>query len=152
MPTEWTEPTLYSGLKWQSDLHVHSNHISNRLLVSSGVSLEDALSMDQLLDAWSRSLPSYFHLDHQASCDEPAVQFARCRLWWRFWNLRIILFRQLLLTQAVERHKNGTVTAFTETDMRSRSTAINAASATIVSIHGYSQSSIITKLVAWYSM
>lgn len=152
MPTEWTEPTLYSGLKWQSELHVHSNHISNRLLSSTGVSPDEAWSMDRSLDTWSTSLPPYFRLEQQVACDDPAFLFARCRLWWRFWNLKIILFRQLLLAQAVDRHRNGTAKAFTETDMRSRHAAIHAASATVASIHNYSQTGMITRLVAWYSM
>lgn len=152
MPAESTEPTLYSGLKWQSDLHVHTNYISNRLLSSTGVSVEDALLMDQSLDTWSRSLPAYFNFDQQVSSQDPAFQFARHRLWWRFWNLKIILFRQLLLTQAVARHNHAIVTPFSDMDMRSRSTATNAASATIVSIDSYSRTGVISKLAAWYSM
>lgn len=151
-PTESSEPTLYSGLKWQSDLHVHSNHISNRLLSSTGVSSEDANSMDHSLDAWAEKLPPYFRMDQETTCPDPAFLFARCRLWWRFWNLKIILFRQLLLKRAVERSKQAPFTSVPSTDAQNRSTAITAASSTINSIHSFSQSGLDNKLVAWYSM
>lgn len=151
-PLESSEPTLYSGLKWQSDLHVHSNHISNRLLSSTGVSSEDANSMDRSLDAWAEKLPFYFRMDQETTCPDPAFLFARCRLWWRFWNLKIILFRQLLLKRAVERSKQAPFTTLPSTDAQNRSTAITAASSTINSIHSFSQSGLDNKLVAWYSM
>ena len=151
-PSESSEPTLYSGLKWQSDLHVHSNHISNRLLSSTGVSSEDANFMDRSLDAWAEKLPLYFRMDQETTCPDPAFLFARCRLWWRFWNLKIILFRQLLLKRAVERSKQAPFTTLPSTDAQNRSTAITAASSTINSIHSFSQSGLDNKLVAWYSM
>jgi transcriptional regulatory protein GAL4 len=152
LPTESSEPTLYSGLKWQSDFHVHSNHISNRLLSSTALSPEDAISMDRELDSWSERLPSYFRLDQETTCADPAFFFARCRLWWRFWNLKIILFRQILLKRAVERSKQGALGFSGEADIRSRNTAVNAASSTITSIESFSQSGLMTRLVAWYSM
>lgn len=153
VPDESLEPTIYSGLKWQGDLHVHSNHISNRLLSSTGLSPEDAISMDRELDSWSERLPLYFRTDQGPASADPAFLFARCRLWWRFWNLKIILFRQILLKRAVERSKQTfSVTTSSETDVRSRNTAVNAASSTVTSIQSFSQSGIMTRLVAWYSM
>lgn len=152
LPAEPTEPTLYSGLKWQSDFHVHSNYISNRLLSSTGLSPEDAISMDRLLDSWSERLPSYFRMDQETMSTDPAFLFARCRLWWRFWNVKIILFRQILLKRAVERSKQGISVTPSEADVKSRNTAINAASSTIASIQSFSRSGLTTRLVAWYSM
>jgi transcriptional regulatory protein GAL4 len=152
LPTEATEPTLYSGMRWQSDLHVHSNHVSNRLLSSTGIAPEDALSIDRSLNAWSETLPPYFRLDQEAQSYDPAFFFAKCRLWWRLWNLKIILFRQPLLLRAVERSKRGVFKAPSATELESMKAAMDAASATISSIHHYSQNGLITRLVAWYSM
>ncbi|VUC31000.1 unnamed protein product [Clonostachys rosea] len=144
-------PVLNISDELQSDLHVHSNHISNRLLSATRVTAEDAQSMDRSLEIWSDSVPSYFRLEQQVSCGDPAFLFARYRLWWRFWNIKIILFRQILLKQVVERFK-GTPMAFSERDKRSCSVAIQAARSTVASIHAFSQTSPVTKLVAWYSM
>jgi transcriptional regulatory protein GAL4 len=152
MPTEATEPTLYSGMRWQSDLHTHSNYISNRLLSSTAISPEDALSMDRSLNAWSETLPPYIRLDQEVHLYDSAFFFAKCRLWWRLWNLKIMLFRQLLLQRAVERSKRGVFKAYSDTELESMTVAMDAASATITSIHNYSQNGLVTRLVAWYSM
>lgn len=154
MPTESTEPTLYSGLRWQSDFHVHTNHISNHLLSSTGVPTDEALAMNASLDAWSETLPPYFRRDHDPPVNaDPNYLFARCRLWWRFWNLKIILFRQLLLKRAVERSRRATVTSLSDADVKSRDIAVDAASCTIASINAFSQPGTnFTRLVSWYSM
>ncbi|KAM5350001.1 hypothetical protein ACJ41O_006506 [Fusarium nematophilum] len=128
-PTEIDLPTLYSGMKYQSDLHVKSNHISNSLLSSSGVSPKDALSMDATLDRWSETLPIYLRLDHDSPIAEPSFLFNRSRLWWRFWNLKIILFRQLLLRRVVDKG-NGTAARVNQLDDKCRSITVHAASAT----------------------
>ncbi|KAJ4984566.1 C6 transcription factor [Stagonosporopsis vannaccii] len=101
LPTESTEPTLYSALKAQSDLHMHTNHISNRLLADPGLSAEAALSINTSMDTWSHTVPTYFQLDVQSSCQHRWYTFAKSRLWWRFWNLKIIVFRHILLRRAI---------------------------------------------------
>ena len=152
LPVESDNPTLYSGMKWQSDLHLHSNYISNRLLSSTGVSPEDASSMDQALNAWTQRLPAYFNLDQELTSADPAFLFARCRIWWRFWNLKIILFRQLLLKRAVERSKQMVSSTSTDQDGQRMYAAVAAARATIVSIQNFTASGLNNRLVAWYSM
>ncbi|KAF3037212.1 lactose regulatory protein lac9 and GAL4-like protein [Didymella heteroderae] len=101
LPVESTEPTLYSALRAQSDLHIHTNHISNRLLADPGLSAEAALSISASMDAWSQTMPIYFQLDHQSSCQHRWYTFAKSRMWWRFWNLKIIVFRHILLRRAI---------------------------------------------------
>ncbi|KAM5346113.1 hypothetical protein ACJ41O_009118 [Fusarium nematophilum] len=151
-PTEIDQPTLYSGMKYQSDLHVRSNHISNSLLSSSGISPKDALSMDATLDRWSETLPTYLRLGHDGSIAEPSFLFNRSRLWWRFWNLKIILFRQLLLKRVVDKG-NGTAPArVNQLDDKCRSIAVHAASATVASIDHYTKHGEMTRLATWYSI
>ncbi|KAF4838471.1 Regulatory protein GAL4 [Colletotrichum siamense] len=152
VPVEVDEPTLYSGLKMQSHLHVHSNFISNRLLSSSGISPESALSMDATLSKWSESLPAYFHLDYDGPSAGPFFLFTKSRLWWRFWNLKIILFRPLVLQQAVSKSRGHTQITFSSSDERCRSVAVHAASASIASIDHYTKHGDITRLVTWYSI
>ncbi|PNP86639.1 hypothetical protein FNYG_00029 [Fusarium nygamai] len=151
-PEEVNRPTLYSGMKYQSDLHVKSNYISNRLLSSSCVAPEDALSMDATLDKWSSTLPEYLRLDHHVPSAEPAFYFNRSRLWWRFWNLKIIIFRQLFLKRAIGKGNSSTTVPVNEVDERCMSIAIHAASATIDSIDQYTKERQKTRLVTWYSI
>ncbi|KAH7362221.1 lactose regulatory protein LAC9 [Plectosphaerella cucumerina] len=152
LPGEINQPTLYSGLKVQSDLHIHSNYISNRLLSSSSVSPEAALAMDTTLNAWADTLPSYFRRDYDGSFDEPTFNFTKSRLWWRFWNLKIILLRQLLLQRAIDKGKGTVPVEVDPIDEQCRQIAIAAASATIESIDSYTKHGVITRLVSWYSI
>ncbi|KAF5649172.1 GAL4-transcription factor [Fusarium sp. NRRL 25303] len=151
-PEEANRPTLYSGMKYQSDLHVKSNYISNRLLSSSCVAPEDALSMDATLDKWSSTLPEYLRLDHHVPSAEPAFYFNRSRLWWRFWNLKIIIFRQLFLKRAIGQGNSSTTVPVNEVDEKCMSIAVRAASATIMSIDQYTKERQRTRLVTWYSI
>ncbi|KAG5807994.1 hypothetical protein H9Q74_014459 [Fusarium xylarioides] len=144
--------TLYSGMKYQSDLHVKSNYISNRLLSSSCVAPEDALSMDITLDKWSSTLPEYLRLDYNVPSAEPAFYFNRLRLWWRFWNLKIIIFCQLFLKRAISRGNSSMTIPANEVDERCMSIAVRAASATIESIDQYTKERQRTRLVTWYSI
>ncbi|KAI5460214.1 lactose regulatory protein LAC9 [Mariannaea sp. PMI_226] len=153
LPKELNIPTLYSGLKAQSDLHLHSNHMSNTLLSSTGISPQGALSMNQALDAWSETLPVFFHHNHELPISDSAILFAKSRLWWRFWNLKIILFRQFLLKRAVDQARHtGPVLAVSDLDARCRDAAVNAASSTITSIAQYLETAPVDRLVSWYSI
>ncbi|KAG4280585.1 hypothetical protein FPRO06_11918 [Fusarium proliferatum] len=151
-PVEVDRPTLYSGMKYQSDLHVKSNYISNRLLSSSCVAPEDALSMDVTLDKWSSTLPEYLRLDHDVPSAEPAFYFNRSRLWWRFWNLKIIIFRQLFLKRAIGSGNSSITVPVNQDDEKCMNIAVRAASATIVSIDQYTKERKRTRLVTWYSI
>ncbi|KAH9904298.1 lactose regulatory protein LAC9 [Xylariomycetidae sp. FL2044] len=152
IPPETAMPTIYSGMKTQSDLHVHSNHISNRLLSPTGVSVDEALSMNQQLDDWTKSIPPYFDLKEPPATSDHWYLFARERLWWRFWNFKIILFRQFLLARAIDQQR-GAVSAVSDTlENKCRITGVEAAHATIISIHRYLEAGLQNRLVSWYSL
>lgn len=108
--------------------------------------------MDATLNTWADSLPSYFRPEYDASFAESTFLFTKSRLWWRFWNLKIILFRQLLLQRAVNKGKGTLPTDDDPVDRRCRRIAIRAASATIESIDLYTKHGVMSRLVSWYSM
>ncbi|KAF1933328.1 uncharacterized protein M421DRAFT_415666 [Didymella exigua CBS 183.55] len=150
LPIESTEPTLYSALRAQSDLHIHTNHISNRLLSDPGLSAEAALSISTSMDAWSQTLSTYFQPDHQSSCQHRWYTFARSRMWWRFWNLKIIVFRHILLRYAIS--KRGQIPDPVAQAKQEECTrlCIEAANATVTSIHQYAAQGL-TRLEGWYA-
>ncbi|OAA66915.1 c6 zinc finger domain containing protein [Niveomyces insectorum RCEF 264] len=152
IPGESQGPTVYSGLKAQSDFHLQSNHISNALLAASGVSTQDALAMNHALDGWSETVPAYFRLSAMPAANDEWYLFARSRLWWRFWNLKIILFRQLLLRRAVERNRQTNPTEAGPLQEQAIRIAVDAAQATITSIHDHLATANITRLTSWYSV
>jgi transcriptional regulatory protein GAL4 len=151
LPEESDKPTRYSGIKSQCDFHVHSNHISNRLLAGSGVSSDEALRLNQSLEEWRKTLPSYFGLGLDVPVQYDWYLFARARLWWRFWNLQIILFRQIVLRRAMKRSQGSLPSASMEIDNKCRDVAVQAAQATIVSIHEFLGQVTITRLINWYA-
>ncbi|KAJ9134315.1 C6 zinc finger domain containing protein [Pleurostoma richardsiae] len=153
LPGESTGPTLYSGVKTQSDFHLHSNYISNSLLSASGIATQDALTMNTSLDSWSDTIPPYFLPNRPPETDDQPYLFARSRLWWRFWNLKIILFRHLLLRQAVARNRSPiTLTSNHPLDEQAIYIAIDAAQCTITSINSYLETAELTRLASWYSV
>lgn len=108
--------------------------------------------MDRALDAWTDTLPDYFRQDRYAGTHDNAILFARHRLWWRFWNLKIILFRQFLLRRVVEQRRHPHGAALSGMETQCRDVAVNAASSTISSINSFLETAEITRLVSWYSM
>ncbi|KAF2027454.1 hypothetical protein EK21DRAFT_114811 [Setomelanomma holmii] len=149
LPLESLEPTLYSSLNAQSEFHVQTNHISNRLLVDPGLSAETALSFGTTMDTWARALPSYFQPNIQPSCKHRWFLFARSRLWWRYWNLKIIVFRHILLKRAISSGAVSESSAQLEQEECER-VCVDAAHSTILSIHEYSMQGL-TRLEGWYA-
>ncbi|KAH7304272.1 lactose regulatory protein LAC9 [Stachybotrys elegans] len=152
IPTESPGPTLYSGLKYQSSLHLHSNYISNALLSSTSVSAQEAMSMNRTLDSWMQSLPGYFGQHECLEIHDEGILFAKHRLWWRFWNLKIILFRNFLLSRAVEQRTQSQGGQLSDIETKCRDVAVSAASDTISSISSFLDKVNITRLVTWYSI
>ncbi|KAH8658118.1 lactose regulatory protein LAC9 [Xylariales sp. PMI_506] len=151
MPKELSHPTIYSGLKAQSDFHIHSNSISNRLLSANGLSPDEALAMNQELEDWSKTLPKYFTFDYESSSEGHWFSFARARLWWRFWNLKTTLFRQLLLRRIIRKTGNSAPPASPPLEEKCRDLCINAAHLTVVSINDYLGQACLTRLEGWYT-
>lgn len=150
-PPESPNPTIYSSMKAQSAFHVTSNYISNRLLLHGFVSPGDALSMNTTLDNWVKGLPGYFQLGQDPQNLESWYIFARARLYWRLWNFKIILLRQILMRQVMKRHGEFLPTSPLSEAERCSRICLEAAHLTITSIDDYLRHSEPTKLVLWYS-
>ncbi|KXL47152.1 MAG: hypothetical protein FE78DRAFT_106226 [Acidomyces sp. 'richmondensis'] len=149
LPAESCQPTIYSGMKAQSDFHVHTNHISNRLLSPSGMPANEALALNKGLDDWSTRLPSFFQLNEDLASNEPWYIFVRCRLWWRFWNFKITLFRQILLKRVIGRKEKALGLELNHTEDQCRDVCIAAAHSTVVSIDNYVEQAALTRLAEY---
>ncbi|OAL46760.1 hypothetical protein IQ07DRAFT_140472 [Pyrenochaeta sp. DS3sAY3a] len=150
LPLESPGPTLYSSLKAQSELHVQTNHISNRLLAEPGLSAEAALALDASIDVWAYTLPPYFQLQNSPSNQLRFYLFARSRIWWRIWNLKIIVFRHILLRRAISERGQIPDQATQSNQDDCKRKCLEAAHSTVVSIHQYS-SQKLTRLEGWYA-
>lgn len=150
LPIEVNQPTIYSSLKIQSEFHLHTNHISNRLLADPGLSAETTLSINASMDAWTRTLPSYFQLTQNSPCQLRWYLFAKSRLWWRIWNLKIIVFRHVLLRRAIAERGHIPDRATQSFHEDCKRICTEAAHSTIISISQYSMHDL-TRLEGWYA-
>lgn len=150
LPPESFEPTLYSSLKVQSEFHIRTNYISNRLLAEPGLSAEAALALNASMDTWTYSLPLYFQLLQTPISQSRWYLFARARLWWRIWNLKIIVFRHILLRRAIfERGQIPDHAAQADQDA-CKHLCLEAAHSSIISIQQYAAQTL-TRLEGWYA-
>ncbi|KAH8691738.1 fungal-specific transcription factor domain-containing protein [Phaeosphaeriaceae sp. PMI808] len=150
LPVESNEFTLHSSLKTQSDFHLQTNQISNRLLADPGLSAEAALSQGNVLDTWCRTLPPYFQVNAQVSSQYRWHRFARSRLWWRFWNFKIIVFRHILLRRAIASRKQTLGLIAEPDEEQCKHICIEAAHSTIISIREYCTKTL-SRLEGWYA-
>lgn len=150
IPPETDEPTIYSQLRAQSSFHVHTNHISNRLLAEPGLSAEAALALNTSMDTWTHTVPPYFQLSHIPHLTTRWYVFARSRLWWRFWNLKIIVFRQILLRRAISERGQIPDQATQSAQEDCKRICLDAAHSTVTSIHQYATQNL-SRLEGWYA-
>ena len=126
--------------------------MSNHVLSTTGVSAEEALAMNQELDTWSETLPPYFQINREVSCHFKWYLFARERLWWRIWNMKIILFRHILLRNSKKDTEEEPPVEIRVVDAKCREACVDAAHATITSIHSFLDGIAPTRFVGWYAM
>jgi transcriptional regulatory protein GAL4 len=150
LPNEIDEPTIYSSLKVQSSFHLHTNYIFNRLLAEPGLSAEAALALNVPLETWANTVPHYFRLSQSPHSSARWYLFARSRLWWRFWNLKIIVFRQILLRRAIAERGQIADQATQSTQEDCKRLCLEAAHSTVVSIHQYATQEL-GRLEGWYA-
>ncbi|RAR03594.1 c6 transcription factor [Stemphylium lycopersici] len=150
LPAEIDSPTIYSSLRAQSSFHMHTNHISNRLLAEPGLSAEAALALNTTMEAWTHTVPLYLQLSQPPYMSERWYVFARSRLWWRFWNLKIIIFRQILLRRAIAERGQIPDEAAQSTQEDCKRICLDAAHSTVTSIHQYATDEL-SRLEGWYA-
>jgi transcriptional regulatory protein GAL4 len=129
---------------------MHTNHISNRLLAEPGLSAEAALALNTTMEAWANTVPLYFQLSQPPYMSARWYVFARSRLWWRFWNLKIIIFRQILLRRAIAERGQIPDEATQSAQEECKRLCLEAAHSTVTSIDQYTMSEQ-SRLEGWYA-
>lgn len=151
-PKQRSEPTIYSSLIAQSRFHVISNGISDRLLSSPTVCASEALTLNAVLGSWAATLPWYFQLDQPTSLPYDWYLFARQKVWWRYWNLQILLTRPQLLTWAMRRMGSQQTSDDTPEEAKCRKICLDSAHRTITTANAYIRETALTRLMSWYTL
>jgi transcriptional regulatory protein GAL4 len=102
------------------------------------------------MEHWTQTLPVYFQLNIQPTCQFRWYLFARARLWWRFWNLKIIVFRHILLRRAIADRGQVLDSAASAEQEECKRLCVEAARLTIDSVCRYSTQEL-TRLEGWYA-
>lgn len=95
IPPQREYPTVYTSLRLQSQLHLMTNSIYERLISDPQPSAKDLLNWDNYyLDKWEDIIPSYY----KEAAEVPAsFKFSHSVLMWRYKNLRILMYRPFVL-------------------------------------------------------
>jgi transcriptional regulatory protein GAL4 len=117
--------------------------------------VHELLSLASLIDEWEKSVPNYFQLNNPDLYQHESFILARYRLSWRAWNLRIILFRPLVLRWATKRwtangNNEGNIEDLEEE--KCRLLCLQSARDTITSISEYIASNVPSRLGSWYML
>lgn len=102
------------------------------------------------MDTWKFSLPSYFQLRSPPASQVRWYLFARARLWWRYWNLQIIIFRHILLRRAISERGQIPDSDAQASQEDCKRICLEAAHSTIVSINHYAAQGL-SRLEGWYA-
>ncbi|KAJ5740536.1 hypothetical protein N7493_000408 [Penicillium malachiteum] len=88
------EPTIHSPLLHNIDLCRIINQIQERILNSSLLELQEIHLYDNMLLSWFENLPQFLQMPEPTL---PDLQDARLILKWRYQNIRLLLYRPILL-------------------------------------------------------
>ena len=153
IPTEIPRPKIYTPLICQSLFHAATNSLHHRLISAPGPSPQELIALNQTIDTWENTIPSYFQIESPYTQSNETFLFARYRLSWRAWNLKILLSRPVILHWAArlknadEKPSNNAVE-----EVECRKICVQSASATINSISEFVSTGIVSRLSTWYML
>ncbi|OJJ34169.1 hypothetical protein ASPWEDRAFT_52449 [Aspergillus wentii DTO 134E9] len=152
LPAEANGPTLYSGLIAQARFHLLTNGVYQRLISSPSLTPEETLNLQKPMEEWYNGLPYY--LKQPATTPESdSLALVRNRLMWRDWNLRILVYRPILLRWASRRWTPNTPSEEEDPlEADCRMFCLRNARLTIGSISDYVNNYICARLGAWYML
>lgn len=105
------------------------------------------------MDEWYNSLPDYLKNPPPPPQEPDSLALVRRRLMWRDWNLRILLYRPILLRWASRRWTpDSPVEDENPAEAECRLLCLQNARMTISSISEYMDHYICTRLGAWYML
>ncbi|PWY82209.1 C6 transcription factor [Aspergillus heteromorphus CBS 117.55] len=151
LPAEVNEPTLYSGLIMQARFHLLTNSVYQRLISGPSLTPEETLGLQKPMEEWYSGLPDYFKQPPTPVSD--AFALVRNRLMWRDWNLRILLYRPILLRWASRRWTpNSAPEPEDPLEADCRMLCLRNARLSISSITDFVNNHVCTRIGAWYML
>ena len=152
LPPEVNEPTLYTGMIAQAKFHILTNSVYQRLISGPNPTPEETLNLQKPMDEWYDGLPDYIKQPNLRTISDNFA-LVRSRLLWRDWNLRILIYRPILLRWASRRWTPNTPTEPEDpSEAECRALCFRSARLTISSITDFVNNHPCTRLGAWYML
>lgn len=153
LPVEVDAPTQYSGMIAQSRFHISVKGLYNRLVTQPEPSAQELLELETSIDLWEESVPPYFQNSNPSVQADSNFLLSRFKLQWRTMNVRIVLFRPIILRWAAKPWKSDPGSCFeTPEELECRRRCLGNARATINSISDYMANNISSRLGTWYML
>ncbi|KAL4973728.1 fungal-specific transcription factor domain-containing protein [Aspergillus desertorum] len=152
VPPEVNEPTLYTGMLAQAKFHILTNSVYQRLISGPNLTPEETLNLQKPMEEWYNALPDYIKNPAPGSMSDNFA-LVRSRLLWRDWNLRILIYRPVLLRWASKRWTPNTPTEPEDPyEAECRMLCFRNAKLTISSIADFVNNYPCTRVGAWYML
>lgn len=153
MPSERTEPTLYSGLIAQCNFSHKTNEIFNRVISRPSPTAIEALEMNKRIDEFCNDMPEFFKDGSIVDQTKPWLKLAKYKLGWRFRNLRLILFRPFILQRVLSEGDHNPLPVMNSPEEKEcRRMCLRSAHNTIVSVNEFIQTNEQTPMSVWYTI
>ncbi|KAI4727485.1 hypothetical protein E4T49_04743 [Aureobasidium sp. EXF-10728] len=146
-PAEVDQATVNTYLRVQSSYHLQTMPIYNRLISNPPPLPEELLTLDStIVEAWLSQVPHYFN-DSIGQHLEDRFALPHGINCWRYRNLRIVIFRPLLVKWALQ---DGLEETLTWHEQEATNRCLRAARESIASIQNFWKSRPQTRLTAFY--
>ena len=144
-PDEDEQATPYTAVRTQASFHIATTPLYTRLISKPMPGADEVLRLEsELVEPWRARIPGYFSED--ANVPQQYV-FARCIMYWRYRNLRIIMYRPFVIRRALAAGER-----LSTADDRACEVCIDDARATIDSIASFWDTSEQNRLCSWYCL
>jgi transcriptional regulatory protein GAL4 len=152
LPPESPGPTQYTGLIAQAKFHLKTNHVYHRLISSPSITAEETKELHKPMEEWYNELPIYLKSSTPNESDWLAL--VRNRLMWRDWNMRMLIYRPIVLRWASEHWSSAESLGDQEdpAERECRIMCLQYARTSIISISEFMERHMCTRLGAWYML
>ncbi|KAJ5678870.1 hypothetical protein N7462_007114 [Penicillium macrosclerotiorum] len=160
-PDSINAPTIYTNVRVQSQFHLLTNHIYNRIISKPSPSAKQVLEWDdKYIEKWLDLVPDYY----KENAEVPQRHaLAHAIMTWRYKHFRMIIYRPYLIQKAL-------MSTWTQSPPRgqwslgtthqSSSFYIDSACErclkeshdTITSVHFFWENNIHTRMACWYAL
>lgn len=162
-PANINAPTIYTNVRIQSQFHLLTNHIYNRVISKPTPSAKQVLEWDDIyMTKWLNLVPDYY----KETAEVPErYQLPHAIMTWRYKHFRLIIYRPFLIQKALQISQQQTVlpstfstptTPETPSDQKYIDAAfercLKESHETVTSIDRFWISAVHTRMACWYAL